>query len=90
LFSDQPYLCLKDCFWHEEDRVSTERFTVVQLSLERVETLVCTTQAYTDAEYGTLLRSAGFEAVQHHPSLSGAVPEEEDRLPVITAEAPAD
>lgn len=85
LFSDEPYLCLKDSRWHEGLRASAERFTVVTLSTGATETMVCTTQAHSSTEYDALLSEARFGDVRSHLSLAGDRSEGDEGLLVLTA-----
>ena len=85
LFSDEPYLCLKDSRWHEGVRASAERFTVITLSTGATETMVCTTQSYASTEYDALLREARFGDVGSHLSLAGDGSDGDEGLLVLTA-----
>jgi SAM-dependent methyltransferase len=89
LFADGPYLCLIDRAWDETSRVSAERFTVFRSGSDRPDTYVCTTQGYTDSEYGELLESAGFVSIRRRVSPADAQADAGGGLVMITAEAPA-
>jgi SAM-dependent methyltransferase len=88
LFSDGPHLCLSDRAWHERDRVSAERFTVFYEDSDLPDTYVCTTQAYTDAEYDGLLESAGLTSVRRQPSPADQEAGAGVDLVMVTAVAP--
>jgi SAM-dependent methyltransferase len=89
LFADEPHLCLVDRVWDDAARVSAERFTVFGSGSDRPDTYVCTTQAYTDAEYEKLLRSAGFSSIQRRVSPADAEADNSAGLMMITAVASA-
>lgn len=71
LFSDTPYLCLTEHFWHERLRTATTRHYVVETTSE-VTRYAQTMQAYTDNEYREVLAACGFEQIEIYPSLAGA------------------
>jgi len=85
LFADEPHLCLVDCAWDDDARVSAERFTVYRDGSGRPETYVCTTQAYAWPEYQELLASTGFTSVRKRISAADAASPGESGLMVITA-----
>lgn len=90
LFAEEPHLCLIDCVWREEDGVSVERFTVFRDSPDAPDTpdtYVCTTQAHADAEYDSMLTSAGFTAVRRRQSPADRNSGNTAGLIMITAEA---
>ncbi|MGD8727994.1 MAG: class I SAM-dependent methyltransferase [Gemmatimonadales bacterium] len=89
LFADEPHLCLIDRVWDDASRVSAERFTVFCSGSERPATYVCTTQAYTDAEYEELLESAGFASLERRVSPADGEADAGAGLMMITAAAPA-
>ena len=80
VFADEPHLCLRECAWHAERSVTTERYFVVSLESSEVARYVSTTQAYSDAEYESLLQGACFANVERHASLSGELREGEREL----------
>ncbi|MBN2566296.1 MAG: class I SAM-dependent methyltransferase [Candidatus Eisenbacteria bacterium] len=88
LFADAPHLCLIDCAWDDEARVSAERFTVFCSGSDSPDTYICTTQAYTDSEYDELLVSAGLSSVQRRVSPADAGSDAGAGLVMITAVAP--
>jgi hypothetical protein len=89
LFADEPHLCLIDCAWDDATRVSAERFTVFVAGSDHPDTYVCTTQAYADAEYEELLKSAGFASVRRWGAPDDVPADADNGLVIITAEAPA-
>jgi SAM-dependent methyltransferase len=85
VFSDEPHLCLRECFWIPQDRVAVERYFVVSLDSGDVATYVSTTQAYSDQQYTAVLRETGFADITRYASLSGDRPEAEPGLFVLVA-----
>ena len=71
LFSDSPYLCLKQSHWDEATQTATVRFFIIDADTAGVTRCAASYQAYTDEEYRALLRETGFEVVESHPSLTG-------------------
>ncbi len=86
VFSDQPHLCLRKCFWDAERSAAIERFTIVDAA-GRLAVHLCTTQAYSEAGYSSLLSSAGFAREERHASLSGEPGPRRDGLQVLIARA---
>ena len=84
VFSDDPHLCSKECLWHPEQRVATERYFVVYLKAGDITTYVSTTQGCTGEEYAMPFRQAGFSGVERYPSLSREAGRE-DGLVVLVA-----
>lgn len=70
LFSDDPYLCLTEHFWHERIHATTTRHYVIEAAGE-VTRYAQTMQAYTDDEYRELLAACGFEQIESYLSLAG-------------------
>jgi SAM-dependent methyltransferase len=71
LFSAEPHLCLHESFWHPDERVTTDRYFIVDAASGAISRFASSTQAYTDAEYCTMLAGAGFGDVRIFPSLTG-------------------
>jgi SAM-dependent methyltransferase len=85
LFSDRPHLVLQENFWDEDASSSTTRFLVIDAETGAVSNYALSNEAYTDVEIDKALRTAGFEKVGSHPSLSGQAVVEETDLPVVVA-----
>ena len=85
LFSDQPHLCLKECLWHQQQRVATERYFVVSLNGGDITTFISTTQAYSNEQYESLLGRARFHDVERYPSLAGGAAKADDEHAVYVA-----
>jgi hypothetical protein len=60
LFSSDPYLCLTENHWHEDQNTAEQRFIVIDLATSRLSPLKSTTKAWTDKELQDLLLEAGF------------------------------
>lgn len=67
LWGDSPFLNLGERFWDEEERCSTERYTILHLESGECETIHLSDQTYTSAEVTALLHQAGFSTATHHP-----------------------
>jgi SAM-dependent methyltransferase len=78
LFSEQPHLCLEECFWDAERSAVTRRFFIVDAGTGAVTPYAMGTQAYADEGYRGLLAECGFTGVTFYPSLTGA-PDEAQR-----------
>lgn len=87
-FGETPHLCLRECTWHAQKRAATERFFVLDDATDEVETYVSTTQSYSTPTLTKLLRAAGFENVEHHPSLEGTDAGRREGLFVLVARRP--
>lgn len=87
VFSDAPYLCLTENFWHEAQKVAVERFYVIDAETNLVSHFTQSIQAYEDKDYTQLLNSLAFKEVRTYPSLTGAAEENPDLL-VISARKP--
>ena len=74
LFSDQPYLLLRENHWHEQQHVTTTRYFVIDSNSSEVTRFAQSFQAYLDEEYCQLLSDSGFENIDILPSLSGEDP----------------
>jgi SAM-dependent methyltransferase len=85
LFSESPHLVLQENFWHDEARASTTRFCVVDADSGAVTGYALSNEAYTDAELGDALGSAGFNDVETHPSLTGTKRNGDLDFPVMVA-----
>ena len=85
VFSDEPYLCLRESFWHPDQSAATERYYVVDAQTGGVTRYASSTQAYTDAEYRVLLSERGFRDIRFHPSMGGDEGEGDGGLLVVTS-----
>lgn len=88
LFSDRPYLCLRENFWDEERKVSTERYFIVDAETGDVTRHAASTQGYTEEEYISLLRGAGFEELAFYPSLTGEEGDAPDFFVIVGRKPP--
>ena len=87
LFSTDPHLMLTEHFWDEESKTATVRHYVVDAESGTVSGHAQSFQAYTDAEYGTLLQGCGYESIKIWPSL-GNIEVYFGQLLAITAQKP--
>jgi SAM-dependent methyltransferase len=71
LFSDQPYLLLRENHWQEEQHVTTTRYYVIDSNSAKVTRYAQSFQAYQDEEYRQLLAECGFEEIKILPGLTG-------------------
>ena len=85
VFSDEPYLCLRESFRHPDRAAATERYYVVDAKTGGVTRYASSMQAYTDAAYRALLSECGFGETEFHPSMDGDADELESGLVVITS-----
>jgi SAM-dependent methyltransferase len=70
LFADGPHLLLTEALWDEAERVTIERYYVVDAATGAVQRHASTTQAYTRREQAELLQAAGFGPVHHRESMA--------------------
>lgn len=87
LFSEAPHLCLHECSWSEKHRVATERYFVIEVATGEVTQYLSTTQAYSDAEYESLIREQGFELLERCPSLEGPASDPDEDFFVLVGRA---
>lgn len=71
LFSNRPHLCLQEHSWDPATNTATIRYFVVDAANGAVSDYAQTFQAYSDAEYRSLLADSGFDDVELFPSLPG-------------------
>jgi SAM-dependent methyltransferase len=83
LFSARPHLLLTESFWDPDGAVSTERFFVIDAATGAVTRYALSNEAYSDEDLDRLLEGAGFEGIQHRPSLVAG--ETSPGLSVVTA-----
>jgi len=83
LFAEAPHLCLEECLYDPQRRVSTSRYFVVDAGTARVERHASSMQGYTEGEYRQLLADCGLTDVEIHPSLGGPQSEAEEGLVVL-------
>ena len=88
LFSDAPYLCLKESAWSKEERAAAERWIVIDVATAEVSVFASNLQAYSEQEYRDALGSAGLVASEAHGSLDGETPAHAEGLFVLTARKP--
>jgi SAM-dependent methyltransferase len=87
LFSDEPYLCLLECAWNEAQRVSTERYLILDAATAEVSIFLSSLRACSDREHEALLRAAGFDAIERRESLEEPDASQTEGLYVLVARA---
>jgi SAM-dependent methyltransferase len=71
LFSDDAYMLLEESFWNAERRVATNRYYSVDVASGDISHYAASYQAYSDAEFQTLVEGSGFTDVRILPNLTG-------------------
>lgn len=85
VFSDSPYLCLRENFWDEKLSAATIRYFIVDAETGETRRYAQSVQAYTDPQYTKLLIECGFAGVKTFPSLIGDVDESQSDFEVLVA-----
>jgi SAM-dependent methyltransferase len=85
LFSDRPHLCLQEYSWDPTTNTATIRYFIVDATSGDVSNHAQSFQAYSDAEYRSLLVDCGFDDVELIPSLAGTGSESQGDLMAIVA-----
>ena len=85
LFSPDPHLVLEDHYWDSDHKTATTRIFVIDANTGNVLRYAQTFQAYTQANYQTLLIECGFGEINFYPSLTGLIDPEQEQLFAITA-----
>jgi len=68
LFADEPHLTLRECHWHPEPSVATERYFIFREDREP-DIYAQTTQSYTEADLKALFQQAGLVETARYGSL---------------------
>ncbi len=89
LFSDEPYLYLRENIWDEAAKVAIQRYYIIDASTGDVTYHSSSTQAYTQAEYRSLLTDCGFTEVAFYDSMSQNGESIQNGLIIILARKPA-
>ncbi len=66
LWGEQPYLHLGERFWYAEDRISAERYQILNLDTGHLDQMTLCDQLYTVEEMHQLLKSVGFSSIETH------------------------
>lgn len=85
LFSDKSHLCLQENSWDPNDRTATTRYYIIDVDTGDVTRHAASYQAYTDAEYGSLLGECGFSNLRQYGSLTGTEEDGQRQLIAIVA-----
>ncbi len=88
VFSDAPYLCLTENFWHEPNKAVVERFYVIDTESSAVSHYTQSIQAFDTDDYDRLIQDSGYTEFQISPSLTGSTEDKNPDLLVITARKP--
>lgn len=71
LFSDGPYLELDENIWDADNKTLVELYFIVDGTTGEVSEYSSSMQAYTKAEYRSLLKNCGFADIKFQPPLYG-------------------
>lgn len=74
LFGERPHLLLTESFWDEGRKTATKRYYRVDAETTEVARWASSQQAYSEAEYRTLLEGCGFADVRVFPALASDEP----------------
>ena len=85
IFSEEPYLCLTESLWNEEDSIATERYYIINETNTDVKLYINCTQAYEESQFKSMLGTVGFKKINFHPSLTGSEEQQMDGMFVILA-----
>ena len=85
IFSDEPYLCLTESFWNEDDSRAIERYYIIHDTNRDVDLFVNSTHAYDEEQFINFLEEAGFTEIKFHSSLTGRLEQQPDGMFVILA-----
>jgi len=72
LYSDGPYINLRECAWDAAQAVATERYYIIDTATTQVTPYAQMTQAYHEAEYREALAVGGFTAVERLDAFGAA------------------
>jgi SAM-dependent methyltransferase len=86
LFSDNPHLCLEESFWDDTSRTATKRYFIVDALDGNITPYAQTFQAYTNAEYKSIIEESGFYNVTFFSSLTGTEDESQASLIALMAQ----
>lgn len=70
LFGEKPYLYLQENIWDEVAEVAIQRYYIIDAATGETAYHSSSTQAYTNAEYRSLLTDCGFTEVDFYDSMS--------------------
>jgi SAM-dependent methyltransferase len=71
LWGDAPYLHLGERFWHDDEKISVERFHILHLENGRLDQVHLCDQTYAVDDVVAMMQRAGFTAVIPHPAWAG-------------------
>jgi SAM-dependent methyltransferase len=90
LFSDRPYLSLKETFWKPDDQTACARYFVVDVETSRVREYGVSYQAYRRHDLDALMPACGLRLIAEFDSLVGEIGLTNPDWHVIVAERPPD
>ena len=85
LFSGEPHLYLQESFWEAESNVAIKRIYIINTGTGEVVRHAENLQAYTEAQYRSLMLDCGFGEVEFHASLDGSINTEGSDFIVIVS-----
>jgi SAM-dependent methyltransferase len=85
LWSDSPHICLQENFWYPDRKVAVTRYFISDASTGETTLHSASYQDYSDDEYESLLIDSGFRSVTGHPSLTGAIGDDQKDFAVLVA-----
>jgi SAM-dependent methyltransferase len=86
LFGDEPHVVLTESFWDEGRRVATRRYYRIDAATGEVTRWASSQQAYSEAEYASLLAECGFGRLRFFPALGAEQGDEPAPYCAILAE----
>ena len=88
LNSPDPHLVLEEYFWDPDDKVTTNRYFIIDVRSGNVTRYAQSVQAYTHSEYRSTLEKSGYTDIHFYPSLIGEYDHQQTELMVILARKP--
>jgi SAM-dependent methyltransferase len=85
VFSNRPHICLEEHSWHSATRTASVRYFIIDAKSGGLSRYAQSFQAYSKAQYRSLLAGCGFDNIEFHPSLSGTQGESHRDLMVVVA-----
>ncbi|MCP4425812.1 MAG: hypothetical protein GY803_15070, partial [Chloroflexi bacterium] len=71
LWGDAPFLHLGERFWHDDEKISVERFHILHLETGRMDEIHLCDQTYSVDEMAEMMKGAGFTSVDVYPAWDG-------------------
>jgi SAM-dependent methyltransferase len=83
VFSDEPHICMEASYWDRGAGATTIRYWVVDPKSGDVTRYAQSMQAYSEAEYESVLAESGFGNAVFYPSLMGGHDKSQPALCVV-------